>query len=167
MPLFLQNKKKDFLHISDVKSNKEFSCVIVVPRYIISVSIRGSLSVKKILGLDFQGYLLRRTFLDKSLSYFLTCQEWHLCTCNTFMIVLLYSQNVHTSFMRTVAPYSDQASVWVDMVKHFQWKKVIFMHSSDEEGRAMLGRFQSKAEERGIEVRYLYILRHCVRSLVR
>ena len=61
-------------------------------------------------------------------------------------------QNVHTSFMRTVAPYSDQAVVWVEMVVHFQWKRVIFIHSSDEEGRAMLGRFQNKAEERGIEV---------------
>lgn len=56
--------------------------------------------------------------------------------------------------MRTVAPYSDQARVWVDVVDHFSWKKVVFMHSSDQEGRAMLGRFQNKAEERGIEVRF-------------
>ena len=55
--------------------------------------------------------------------------------------------------MRTVAPYSDQATVWVDVVSRFQWKKIIFIHSSDEEGRAMLGKFQNKAEDRGIEVR--------------
>ena len=64
----------------------------------------------------------------------------------------LFNKNVHTSFMRTVAPYSDQASVWVDVVSRFQWKKIIFIHSSDEEGRAMLGKFQNKAEDRGIEV---------------
>ena len=54
--------------------------------------------------------------------------------------------------MRTVAPYSDQAAVWVDVVKRFEWKKIVFIHSSDEEGRAMLGKFQNKAEDRGIEV---------------
>ncbi len=56
--------------------------------------------------------------------------------------------------MRTVAPYSDQAAVWVDVVSHFGWKKIVFIHSSDEEGRAMLGRFQNKAEDRGIEVSF-------------
>ena len=58
--------------------------------------------------------------------------------------------------MRTVAPYSDQAAVWVDLVAHFEWKTVVFMHSSDEEGRALLGRFQNFADGRGIEV-YLFL----------
>lgn len=47
--------------------------------------------------------------------------------------------------MRTVAPYSEQAEAWVDLVEYFKFEVVIFMHSSNQEGRAMLGRFQSKA----------------------
>lgn len=56
--------------------------------------------------------------------------------------------------MRTVTPYSDQTNGWVDLVLHFQWTKVIFVYSSDEEGRAMLARFQSSAEGKDIEVKF-------------
>ena len=58
--------------------------------------------------------------------------------------------------MRTVAPYWDQAEVWVDIVKYFDWKTVIFVHSADQEGRAMLGKFQNKAAENDIKVNNYY-----------
>lgn len=61
-------------------------------------------------------------------------------------------QNVHSSFMRTVPPYSSQAEVWVALVKYFGFKRVIFIHSSDQEGRAVLGKFQSRSETEDIEV---------------
>lgn len=48
--------------------------------------------------------------------------------------------------MRTVPPYSHQADVWVEMLKHFNYKKVIFIHSSDTDGRALLGRFQTTSQ---------------------
>ena len=54
--------------------------------------------------------------------------------------------------MRTVAPYSEQAEIWIDMLKSFEFKQVIFIHSSDQEGRAMLGTFLSKAEHNDAEV---------------
>uniref|UniRef100_A0A1B1FKH6 Glutamate [NMDA] receptor subunit 1 n=1 Tax=Phyllotreta striolata TaxID=444603 RepID=A0A1B1FKH6_PHYSR len=55
-------------------------------------------------------------------------------------------KNIHVSFLRTVPPYSHQADVWVEMLKHFKYKKVIFIHSSDTDGRALLGRFQTTSQ---------------------
>nr|XP_023029657.1 glutamate [NMDA] receptor subunit 1 isoform X1 [Leptinotarsa decemlineata] len=55
-------------------------------------------------------------------------------------------KNIHVSFLRTVPPYSHQADVWVEMLKYFNYKKVIFIHSSDSDGRALLGRFQTTSQ---------------------
>lgn len=59
------------------------------------------------------------------------------------------------SFLRTVPPYSHQADVWVELLKHFNYKKVIFIHSSDTDGRAILGRFQTTSQnlEDDVEVK--------------
>ncbi|KAI5633392.1 receptor family ligand binding region domain-containing protein [Phthorimaea operculella] len=55
-------------------------------------------------------------------------------------------KNIHVSFLRTVPPYSHQADVWVDVLKHFNYMKVIIIHSSDTDGRAILGRFQTTSQ---------------------
>ncbi|XP_053988167.1 glutamate [NMDA] receptor subunit 1 isoform X3 [Hylaeus volcanicus] len=55
-------------------------------------------------------------------------------------------KNIHVSFLRTVPPYSHQADVWVDLLRHFNYMKVIFIHSSDTDGRALLGRFQTTSQ---------------------
>lgn len=70
-------------------------------------------------------------------------------------IYILLFQNIHVSFLRTVPPYSHQADVWVEMLKHFNYKKVIFIHSSDTDGRALLGRFQTTSQnlEDDIEIK--------------
>ncbi|KAF2905177.1 hypothetical protein ILUMI_01004 [Ignelater luminosus] len=64
-------------------------------------------------------------------------------------------KNIHVSFLRTVPPYSHQADVWVELLKHFNYKKVIFIHSSDTDGRALLGRFQTTSQslEDDIEIK--------------
>ncbi|XP_035708821.1 glutamate [NMDA] receptor subunit 1 isoform X2 [Folsomia candida] len=64
-------------------------------------------------------------------------------------------KNIHVSFLRTVPPYSHQADVWVEMLKHFHYEKVIFLHSSDTDGRSILGRFQTNAQnlEDDIEIK--------------
>ncbi|XP_069680015.1 glutamate [NMDA] receptor subunit 1 isoform X2 [Periplaneta americana] len=59
---------------------------------------------------------------------------------------LINQSNIHVSFLRTVPPYSHQADVWVELLKHFNYMKVIFIHSSDTDGRALLGRFQSTSQ---------------------
>lgn len=42
------------------------------------------------------------------------------------------------------------------MLKHFNYKKVIFIHSSDTDGRAILGRFQTTSQslEDDIEIKF-------------
>ncbi|XP_012278038.1 glutamate [NMDA] receptor subunit 1 [Orussus abietinus] len=55
-------------------------------------------------------------------------------------------KNIHVSFLRTVPPYSHQADVWIELLKHFNYMKVIFIHSSDTDGRALLGRFQTTSQ---------------------
>lgn len=73
--------------------------------------------------------------------------------------MLLYTcvvlQNIHVSFLRTVPPYSHQADVWMELLKHFNYLKVIFIHSSDTDGRALLGRFQttSQSMEDDVEIK--------------
>ena len=56
-------------------------------------------------------------------------------------------QNIHVSFLRTVPPYSHQANVWVEMLKQFKYRQLVFIHSSDTDGRALLGRFQTKTQD--------------------
>ncbi|XP_066990575.1 glutamate [NMDA] receptor subunit 1-like [Macrobrachium rosenbergii] len=51
-------------------------------------------------------------------------------------------QNIHGFFLRTVPPLSHQADVWITLLKHFNYNQVIFMHSSDTNGRAIQSRFQ-------------------------
>lgn len=89
-------------------------------------------------------------------------------------------QNIHVSFLRTVPPYSHQADVWVELLKHFNYMKIIFIHSSDTDGRALLGRFQTTSQnlEADVEIKvlvccvkctkkniYIYILLYAIRSL--
>ncbi|KAH9524988.1 Glutamate [NMDA] receptor subunit 1 [Bulinus truncatus] len=60
--------------------------------------------------------------------------------------------NVHTMFLRTVPPFSHQADVWVELLLNLSWHKVIFVYSADEEGRAILSRFQTFAEMKNIRI---------------
>lgn len=39
-------------------------------------------------------------------------------------------KNIHVSFLRTVPPYYHQADVWLEMLDHFGWNKVIFLVKS-------------------------------------
>lgn len=66
-------------------------------------------------------------------------------------------KNIHVSFLRTVPPYSHQADVWVELLKHLNYMKVIFIHSSDSDGRALLGRFQTTSQslEDDVEIKVL------------
>lgn len=77
------------------------------------------------------------------------------------LIGLIYLfQNIHVSFLRTVPPYSHQADVWVELLKHLGYRKVIFIHSSDTDGRALLGRFQSTSQSLEEDVEMKVQVRH-------
>nr|CAG4640619.1 EOG090X00ST [Eulimnadia texana] len=55
-------------------------------------------------------------------------------------------KNIHVSFLRTVAPYFHQANVWAAMLRHFKFRQVIIIHSSNLDGHSVLGRFQIKCQ---------------------
>ncbi|XP_058450496.1 glutamate [NMDA] receptor subunit 1 isoform X2 [Malaya genurostris] len=55
-------------------------------------------------------------------------------------------KNIHVSFLRTVPPFYHQADVWLEILSHFGYTKVIIIHSSDTDGRAILGRFQTTSQ---------------------
>ncbi|XP_014670217.1 PREDICTED: glutamate [NMDA] receptor subunit 1-like [Priapulus caudatus] len=61
-------------------------------------------------------------------------------------------KNIHASFLRTLPPYSHQVDVWIKMVALFGWKAVIFIHTNDRDGRSVLGRLHTLAEENGIQI---------------
>ncbi|KAL3206747.1 hypothetical protein MRX96_039952 [Rhipicephalus microplus] len=63
-----------------------------------------------------------------------------------------FYNNLHRTFLRTVPPYSQQADVWVELLQFLKYRCVVFIHSSDNDGRATLGRFQNKAEPQGIKL---------------
>ena len=40
-----------------------------------------------------------------------------------------------------------QADVWVELLKRFAYRQLVFVHSSDTDGRALLGRFQTRTQD--------------------
>ncbi|XP_019741238.1 glutamate receptor ionotropic, NMDA 1b isoform X2 [Hippocampus comes] len=61
----------------------------------------------------------------------------------------IYSdKSIHLSFLRTVPPYSHQASVWFDLMREFRWNHIILIVSDDHEGRAAQKRLETLLEEK-------------------
>lgn len=52
-------------------------------------------------------------------------------------------------------PYYHQASIWVELLKTFEWKTVNLVFSSDEEGKNLASRFQHLADQNEIKVKNL------------
>lgn len=102
-------------------------------------------------------------------------KNWKICTlldsfisCTCYLFALFDKQktslqNIHVSFLRTVPPYSHQADVWVELLKYFNYMKIIFIHSSDTDGRALLGRFQTTSQnlEADVEIKVLVCRIRC------
>ena len=68
------------------------------------------------------------------------------------MVYVLLFQTIHESFLRTVAPYSDQANVWVGLLKYFRWNTVILLTSNDQDSRMIASKFTGLAEKNSIKV---------------
>ncbi|RWS11095.1 glutamate [NMDA] receptor subunit 1-like protein [Dinothrombium tinctorium] len=64
----------------------------------------------------------------------------------------LSNKNLHNFFMRTIPPYSHQADVWIEMIRALEYRSVVFIHSSDNDGRSTLGRFQNLADGAKVKV---------------
>lgn len=86
-----------------------------------------------------------------SVSY--TCGFYNIPVIGISSRESVYSDNnVHKSFIRTVPPYFHQAEVWIKLLQSFEWTQVMFIHSKDEDGQAILGYFQTLAKAEGIAI---------------
>ena len=83
-------------------------------------------------------------------------------TCNFYNIPVIGLQNrdsamsdkhIHSTYMRTVPPYSHQVDVWVEMLKELDYRHVIFIHSADYDGRTSFTRFETLAEKENIQIK--------------
>ena len=61
-------------------------------------------------------------------------------------------KSIHSSFIRMSPPYFHQASIWIDIIKEFEWKTVNLIHSNDHEGKMIATRFQYLADQYEIKV---------------
>jgi hypothetical protein len=61
-------------------------------------------------------------------------------------------KSIHSSFIRMSPPYFHQASIWIDIIKEFEWKTVNLIHSNDHEGKMTATRFQYLADQYEIKV---------------
>ncbi|KAH9398639.1 Glutamate receptor ionotropic, NMDA 1 [Tyrophagus putrescentiae] len=64
----------------------------------------------------------------------------------------LSNKNLHSSFLRTIPPFSHQADVWIEMLRSMEYKSVVIIHSSDSDGRGTLSRFQNLADDANVKI---------------
>ena len=50
-------------------------------------------------------------------------------------------------------PYFHQASIWIELIKEFEWKSVNLIHSTDNDGKMVASRFHYLADQHDINVR--------------
>ncbi|OQV18471.1 Glutamate [NMDA] receptor subunit 1 [Hypsibius exemplaris] len=61
-------------------------------------------------------------------------------------------KSIHKSFLRTVPPFTHQADIWVAILLHFGWKKIVVIVSGTQDGRMLLGRLQTRLETEDITI---------------
>jgi len=61
-------------------------------------------------------------------------------------------KTIHSSFVRMSSSYYNQANVWVELIKEFEWKSVNLIHNLDINGRMLASRFQYLTEQVDIKV---------------
>ena len=66
-------------------------------------------------------------------------------------------KSIHSSFIRMSPPYFHQASIWIDIIKEFEWKTVNLIHSNDHEGKMIATRFQYLADQYEIKVNLFFM----------
>ncbi|CAB3983880.1 glutamate receptor ionotropic, NMDA 1-like, partial [Paramuricea clavata] len=82
-------------------------------------------------------------------------------TCGFFQVpvvgigvrdAIFSDRSVHPSFLRTVSPLYDQAKVWVDILKHYEWKKVLTVTTNEYESKTLLAKFLALISDSDIKV---------------
>jgi hypothetical protein len=82
-------------------------------------------------------------------------------TCAYYQIPVLdlYSReseftdkSLYSSFIRMSPPYFHQASIWIELIKEFDWKSINLIRSVENDGKMFASRFQYLADQQDIKV---------------
>ncbi|CAH8591050.1 unnamed protein product [Schistosoma turkestanicum] len=85
------------------------------------------------------------------LSVSFTCAFYHLPVIGVSARHSIFSDKYsHGSFLRTVPPFSNEAAIWVDLIKAFGWREVCVIHSDDHDAKKVLSYLEASSQ-RGIE----------------
>lgn len=86
-----------------------------------------------------------------SVSY--ACSFYHIPVIGISARETIFSdKSIHQTFLRTVPSYSDQAYVWLGLLKRFRWNKVILLTSNDQDSRMITTKFTGLAEAKNIKI---------------
>nr|VZI52622.1 unnamed protein product [Spirometra erinaceieuropaei] len=58
----------------------------------------------------------------------------------------------HSSFLRTVPPYSQEAQVWLELIVHFGWHEIVLIHSDGQEAKALLSQLESQEQAKAFKI---------------
>lgn len=61
-------------------------------------------------------------------------------------------KHIHSTYLRTVPPYSHQVNVWIEILKELNYYHVVFIHGATYDGRTTFTRFQNLAESANIHI---------------
>ena len=61
-------------------------------------------------------------------------------------------RNIHPTFLRTVSPLYNQAKVWLEILKHYKWNKVLTVTTNEYESKTLLAKFLALISDGDIKV---------------
>ena len=65
---------------------------------------------------------------------------------------VLSDKSIYPTFVRTVASYSNQADVWVEILNYFNFNCVVVIHSNDVNGRSVQNKFEMLADASNLKI---------------
>ena len=65
---------------------------------------------------------------------------------------VLSDKSIYPTFVRTVASFSNQADVWVEILNYFNFNCVVVIHSNDINGRSVQNRFEKLADVSNLKI---------------
>jgi hypothetical protein len=97
--------------------------------------------------------LLEKEYLQTVSAISFTCSYYQIPVFDLVHRNAIFSdKSTYSSFIRMTTPYYHQASIWIELLKYFEWKSVNLIYSSDEEGKYLASRFQHLADQNEIKV---------------
>lgn len=83
------------------------------------------------------------------LSVSFTCSFYYLPLVSVSARQATFSDKYsHSSFLRTVSPFSSEALIWADLIKVFSWREICIIHSDDQDAKRMLSYLEAESDNK-------------------